>query len=140
MARKRNEKLANDCGRPHPQPYCTCRACRRMADHPMYTADDLAYLRSKGYSDDEVLAFWDRDHAAGCEPVHHRDAPKADAAARPHRTTRQIERELARIAKKDLGVETLQTRNSDGLDFHNLAVWQLRAALLAAFELGRQTS
>lgn len=90
--------------------------------------------------DDEVLAFWDRDHAAGCDPVHHRGAPDAAGTARPRRSTHQIEHELARIANNELSVETLQTRNSDGLDFHTVSVWQLRAALLAAFELGHRTS
>ena len=47
----------------------------RIANHPMYTPSDLAYFRTKGYSDVEILAFWDRDQARGCEPVHHRPAP-----------------------------------------------------------------
>ena len=40
--------------------------------HPMYSASDLRYLRQKGYSDEEILAFWNRDHADGKTPVHHR--------------------------------------------------------------------
>ena len=42
------------------------------------------------------------------------------------------------IAQKHLGVETLETRKSDGLDFHDVAVWSLKAALDAAFEAGRK--
>ena len=34
-------------------------------------------------------------------------------------------------------LETLETRNSDGLDFHNIAVWSIRAALEAAFAAGQ---
>lgn len=37
------------------------------------------------------------------------------------------------IAKQHLGLSTLDTRRSDSLDFHDLAVWQLRAALEAAY-------
>jgi hypothetical protein len=44
----------------------------RIAKHPMYSPSDLKYLRGKGYSDDEILAFWDRDHGLGCKPVEHR--------------------------------------------------------------------
>ena len=44
----------------------------RIAKHPMYSPSDLKYLRKKGYSDQEILAFWDRDHGLGCKPVHHR--------------------------------------------------------------------
>lgn len=35
-----------------------------------------------------------------------------------------------------LGLSTLETRCSDNLDFHDLAVWQLRAALEAAYRAG----
>ncbi len=44
---------------------------------------------------------------------------------------------LARIAAQHLSLETLETRNSDGLDFHDLAVWNVRAALEAAFNAGK---
>ena len=43
---------------------------------------------------------------------------------------------LAQIAKERLGLETLETRKSDSLDFHDLAVWTLRAALQAAYQAG----
>ena len=39
---------------------------------------------------------------------------------------------LEQIAREKLGVETLETRNSDRLDFVELSVWQLQAALAAA--------
>lgn len=40
------------------------------------------------------------------------------------------------IAKNDLDLETLDTRNSDSLDFHDLAVWEIRKALESAFRAG----
>ena len=49
----------------------------RITNHPMYSASDLAYLRKKGYSDAEILAFWDRDHAAGEKPVYHAKGTEA---------------------------------------------------------------
>ena len=42
------------------------------------------------------------------------------------------------IANDVLGIETLDARKSDGLDFHDLAVWQIRKALEAAYEAGRK--
>ena len=33
--------------------------------------------------------------------------------------------------------ETLETRNSDGLDFHDVAVWAIRDALEAAYAAGQ---
>jgi hypothetical protein len=44
---------------------------------------------------------------------------------------------LATIAAHHLSVETLETRNSDGLDFSDQAIWSLKAALEAAYEAGR---
>jgi hypothetical protein len=47
-----------------------------------------------------------------------------------------IDKILAGIASKHLDIETLQTRKSDSLDFHEVAVWTLRDALEAAFTAG----
>ena len=44
---------------------------------------------------------------------------------------------LLEIAAKHFHLETLETRNSDGLDFHNVAVWSIRTALQAAFVAGQ---
>jgi len=41
------------------------------------------------------------------------------------------------IAQAQLGLETLETRNSDELDFSDVAVWSIEAALAAAYEAGR---
>jgi len=44
---------------------------------------------------------------------------------------------LAEIARDVLGIETLETRKSDDLDFHDLAVWSIEKALEVAYEAGR---
>jgi hypothetical protein len=46
---------------------------------------------------------------------------------------------LAEIAARHLHLETLETRNSDSLDFHDMGVWSIRQALEAAYEAGRQS-
>ena len=51
-----------------------------------------------------------------------------------------LEDAFTEIARKNLHVETLETRRSDSLDFHELSVWQIEEALAAAFEAGQQTS
>ena len=45
---------------------------------------------------------------------------------------------LTLIAKKHLGIDTLETRKSDRLDFHDVSVWCLRDALEAAFKAGAE--
>ena len=46
-------------------------------------------------------------------------------------------KKLENIAAKELGIESLKTQMSDGLDFHEVAVWSLEEALKAAYELGK---
>ena len=48
------------------------------------------------------------------------------------------EAQLLAIAQTHFpNLETLETRNGDGLDFHDVAVWAIRSALANAFEAGR---
>jgi hypothetical protein len=44
---------------------------------------------------------------------------------------------FAKIAAKHLFVETLERRHSDRLDFHEVPVWAIEAALAAAYEAGK---
>ncbi|MGE4160021.1 MAG: hypothetical protein AB7F75_13095 [Planctomycetota bacterium] len=46
---------------------------------------------------------------------------------------------IQKIAHEILGLETLEDRNRDCLDFHDLGVSTIRQALEAAYEAGRQT-
>lgn len=46
---------------------------------------------------------------------------------------------LADIAREHLSITTLETRHSDSLDFHNLAVWSIEFALNAAFAAGAES-
>jgi hypothetical protein len=47
---------------------------------------------------------------------------------------------LTDIAHKNFSnVETLETRKSDSLDFHDVAVWSIKAALEDAFIAGMTT-
>ncbi len=46
---------------------------------------------------------------------------------------------LEGIARNILFIETLKTRRSDELDFHEVSVWSLREALRVAYEMGRQS-
>ena len=51
--------------------------------------------------------------------------------------TQAREQLLQRIAAEHLFVETLETRNSDRLDFYDVSVWGIRQALIDAYEAGR---
>ena len=51
-----------------------------------------------------------------------------------------LETLLQQIALDHLFIETLETRHSDRLDFHEVSVWGVKSALMAAFEAGRQAA
>lgn len=47
---------------------------------------------------------------------------------------------VAEIAARHLRIETLETRNADSLDFHEVGVASIKAALEAAYEAGRSAA
>ncbi len=47
------------------------------------------------------------------------------------------DKRISEIAFRKLNIESLETRNSDSLDFREVSVWNLRSALLCAYEAGR---
>ncbi|KVD94680.1 hypothetical protein WS63_03295 [Burkholderia stagnalis] len=51
-------------------------------------------------------------------------------------TPGEFEMLLTAIARIHLHVDTLETRRSDRLDFHDCAVWSIRDALIEAFNAG----
>lgn len=53
-----------------------------------------------------------------------------------NQAAQQLERLLLQIAQQHLLVETLETRNSDSLDFHDASVWSIKSALMAAYQAG----
>lgn len=51
-----------------------------------------------------------------------------------------LDQQLQQIALDHLFVETLETRHSDRLDFHEVSVWGIKSALQAAFDAGKQAA
>lgn len=43
---------------------------------------------------------------------------------------------LEQIAQQHLFIDTLEIQSSDRLDFHDVSVWAVKAALQAAYEAG----
>ena len=52
------------------------------------------------------------------------------------KAAQQLDLLLARIAQEHLFIETLETRNHDRLDFHDVSVWGVKSALMAASQAG----
>ena len=53
---------------------------------------------------------------------------------------KDIDRQLQQIALDHLFIDTLETRNSDRLDFHEVSAWAVKSALMAAYQAGRQAA
>ena len=51
---------------------------------------------------------------------------------------KRMNKTIDRIAQEILNLHTLDTRHSDALDFHDLAVWNIKAALETAYAAGRK--
>mgnify|MGYP000911027433 CR=1 FL=1 len=51
-----------------------------------------------------------------------------------------LDQQMQQIALDHLFIETLETRNSVRMDFHEVSVWGVKSALMAAYEAGRQAA
>ena len=51
-----------------------------------------------------------------------------------------LDQQMQQIALDHLLIDTLETRNSDRMDFHEVSVWGVKSALMAAYEAGRQAA
>lgn len=50
----------------------------------------------------------------------------------------KLDKKLTDIAKEHLGIQTLEMRNSDSLDFHSVGAGCVKSALKAAYEAGKK--
>ena len=51
-----------------------------------------------------------------------------------------LDQQMQQIALDHLFIETLETRNSDRMDFHEVSVWGVKSALMAAYQAGLAAS
>ena len=61
---------------------------------------------------------------------------KATSQTTRRNTAQTLDALLTRIAQEHLFIDTLETRNSDSMDFHDVSVWGVKEALLAAYQAG----
>ena len=74
---------------------------------------------------------------AGCKGARevHGVAVQGGMEVKDERSTEQI---IQKIATDHLFIDTLETRNADSLDFHEVSVWGIKSALQAAFDAARK--
>ncbi len=101
------------------------------------TADDwidAAKSAERGEAWPQALAIWTR--AASLCDGEQEQRCLAGIARCEHAV--KVDAQMASVANRLLQIPTLQTRNSDALDFHRVPVWQLLAALRLAYRMGRK--
>lgn len=101
------------------------------------TADDWmeeAESAERGEAWPQAAALWTRA-ASLCDAAEQQRCQ--DGIARCQREV-AVDAELESIARRVLNIPTLATRNMDSLDFHEVAVWQILAALRLAHRMGRK--
>lgn len=82
----------------------------------------------------QARALWQR--AIATCPVE--QPAYAEGVARCQRQI-DVDAQLGSIARRTMDVPTLETRNSDSLDFHEVAVWEILKALRLAYRAGQST-
>ena len=113
----------------------------RELTHHDYAEEAEAAQRAGAWP--QAAALW-RQAVKALPPGRGRNAAKQrdqylDRARECERRA-AVDVRLEEIAKAKLQIPTLVERRSDSLDFHELGVWQIKQALRAAYEAGRNES
>jgi hypothetical protein len=77
-------------------------------------------------------------HNAGPKPENQMKQTKTPATTHTMMRAAMI-KTVAAIAAEEMNVPTLAERKMDSLDFHNVGVWNIKAALEAAYMAGRNS-
>jgi hypothetical protein len=99
-------------------------------EHLDYAEEAKSAERAEAWP--QAIALWQRAIASCPEerPAY------AEAVARCQRHI-AVDAELASIARRTMDIPTLEARNSDRLDFHDVSVWELLNALRLAYRAGQ---
>jgi hypothetical protein len=103
-------------------------------DGHQYVISGYHFVNRIGYLISTVSVPQDADIQVHIPMEADNDDPQP-AIALPH-SALQPDTLFTSIARTQLRIPTLEARRSDSLDFHDVAVWQVKAALQAAFDAG----
>lgn len=106
-----------------------------------HLADDLSFIDSGPETAEAITAHLTKRINDKGWRKHFEETISAETGKTYPRKKQPTKEELfAAIAQQHLNVETLATRNSDSLDFHDVSVWGIQAALEAAFAAGKASA
>ena len=101
-------------------------------DHLDYAEEAEAAERAEAWP--QAMALWQR--AIATCPVE--QPAYAEGVARCQQQI-DVDAQLASIARRTMDVPTLDARNSDRLDFHEVSVWEILRALRLAYRAGQSS-
>jgi len=108
------------------------------ARHTIAIEDNYLRLKDADGETCDARNFRNLKEATQIVGVWSRDFPvDAEQAKRELQTFEKLEELFTAIARRHLFIETLETRKSDSLDFHEVGVASVRKALMEAFLAGR---
>jgi hypothetical protein len=105
----------------------------RDSTHEDYAADAEAAQGNSAWL--QAAALW-RKAAECCSDAEHAGGYVAEAERCVQEFS--VDQQLATIARRVLRIPTLESRNSDRLDFHEVGVGELKDALRLAYQAGRE--
>lgn len=103
-----------------------------------HLADDLSHVRGIMSEDNIVTHLKLRVADSGWRKSYEKSIHEVTGKVFPYKAPMSKNEFFTLLAQCHLGIETLVTRNSDGLDFHDVPVWGVKAALEAAYEAGKK--
>ena len=101
-------------------------------DHLDYAEEAESAERAEAWP--QAMALWQR--AIATCPVE--QPAYAEGVARCQRQI-DVDAQLASIARRTMDIPTLDARNSDRLDFHEVSVWEILKALRLAYRAGQSS-
>lgn len=102
-----------------------------------HLADELSNIRGTMTEDNITRHLKLRMAEKGWRKSYEKSIHEVTGKVFPYKAPMSKNELFSLLAECHLGIETLVTRNSDGLDFHDVPGWGVRAALEAAYEAGR---
>jgi hypothetical protein len=106
-----------------------------------HLADDLSFIEGGPATPEAITKHLSTRHANhGWRRSFEKAIREETGKKIKHTKPKSKAQLLTAIAQNHLNIETLKERKSDSHDFHEVAVWSLKAALEAAFEAGKSTN
>ena len=103
-----------------------------------HLADDLSFIDGGPSTAEAITTHLEKRYADKGWRKHYEKAIREETGKRIAQHAPQSKAEIfTRIAQTHLNIDTLEERKSDSLDFHDVGVLNIKAALEAAFEAGK---